>query len=419
MGYYYDDDEDEFNRSSRSFSRPVLMGITGVSVAILGILLLVLATNNTSSGRNNFSNGQMLARATETPKESSALDVAQNYADYVDEYGNKDIEKLYKDGKLRASDLDFWNMYDKNSGSYVVIVTPEPTQNPDDEGNGNGEVTDNEGATETRTPSATNASSEASPDSTARPTQTATATPTTSPGNGLLADVKENNIVYTNLKSVNNKMQYTVNGNIVSHVGVDVSASNGTVDFKTLKDNGVDFVMLCVGSRGYDSGVINKDANFDTNIKAAKEAGLDIGLYFQSRAVTEKEASEEAQYCISQSREYTIGYPIAFQFDGELFDSARTDILEMEDRTDVAAAFMREVKNQGFNTILYGSVKYILEELEPDGLLQYYDVYLNDQGIVPDYPYQFKMWKYKSDVVIPGMEKAGSYIISFVDYANR
>lgn len=401
---YYDDDDDEFNSGSRAFSRPVLMGIVGVSLAILAILLLVLATNNTTSGRNNLANSQMLANnATDNKQESTALDVAQNYSDYVDEYGNKDIEKLYKDGKLRASDLDFWDMYDRNNVNHMLMVTPSPAEDGSD--------TDNEGSN--------GEDGEASATSNPSSTASTSPTPSATPENGLLEDVKENNIVYTNLKSVNNMMQYTVNGNIVSKVGVDISANNGTVDFNALKNSGVSFVMLCVGGRGYDSGVINKDAKFDTNIKAAKEAGLDIGLYFQSRAVTEKEAVEEASYCINQSREYTINYPIAFQFDGEVFDTARTDILEKEDKTDIAAAFMREVKNQGFDTILYGSVKYILEELEPDGLLQYYDVYLNDQGIVPEYPYQFKMWKYKSDVVIPGVEKAGSYIISFVDYANR
>ena len=68
---------------------------------------------------------------------------------------------------------------------------------------------------------------------------------------------------------------------------------------------------------------------------------------------------------------------------------------------------------------MYGNTNWLLGELIPDTLLKDYDVWLNDQSPIPDYPYQFKMWKYDGEQKITGVENAASYIISFVDYTRK
>ena len=57
-----------------------------------------------------------------------------------------------------------------------------------------------------------------------------------------------------------------------SKLGVELSKSNGKVDFDWLKRNGIDFVMLKIGGRGYESGVISLDEQFTDYIEAAKKA---------------------------------------------------------------------------------------------------------------------------------------------------
>ena len=390
MGYYYEDNDDEFNKSSRIFSGPVAVTITVVSGIILVILLIVLASNNTTSGRNNLKNTQMLAKQTTEPYNSTAVDIAKNY---TDQYGNKDIDQLYKDHMLRSEDLDFWDMYDNNRSS-IIVTEPSETPNPDDDELSESNTEDDEDDENSEDDELDDA-------------------------DGLIEGVKENNIDFTNLKSINGKMQYSINGNVVSKIGVDISSDNGLVDFKSLKDNEIDFVMIKVGQRGYDTGLIKMDPNFETNVKEAIDAGLEVGLYFSSRAVTVKEATEEAEFVASNVRQYDIRYPVAFLYEGETFTDARTDILERDDRTQMAEAFLNEVKSSGFTPIIYGSGEYILKDIVPNDLLKNYDVLLNDDSSIPGYPYQYKMWKYKNNVVIPGMERSGSFIISFVDYANR
>lgn len=383
MGYYYQNDDDEFNNAHRSFSMPVIITTAIVSGVILVILLIVLATNNTNSGKNNLRNTQMKNKQNED--ESMVVEPVDSYSRI-----GKDYEQLYKDGKLRAEDLDIWDMYGGSSSRYTP---PEPS------------LTDE--SSEDVAPS---------PDASASPEITPTPTPEE---DTLLEGVKENTIDFTNIQIVDNKMAYYNAGEKASKLGVMINQDSGIVDFKMLQDNGVDFVMIKVGQRGYDSGVIKPDSNCERNIKAATEAKMPIGLYFCSRAVTTEEASEEAAYCTSAAYDGLVKYPIAFVYEGDLVDDARTDILDKEAKTKIVEAFVKKVVLEGYTPIIYGTEDYILNQIEPKNVLKNFDVMLNDQSLLPTYPYQFKMWRYVINQTIPGVERSGDYVISFVNYADR
>ncbi len=381
--------DDEFNSDHNRLSGPVIITIAVVSGIILFILLIVLANNKTVSGKNNLKNTLMMAQNDATEAPGSDLDDI-SYGD------SKDIEKLYKDGKLRASDFDFWDMYSDNDTPVYISPSADP-ENSDSSGDGSAQETSDE----------------------ENPAESASPSPSPEPGDELIEDVKENTLDYTNIRIIDNKMEYYLNGSKVSTLGVDISEKNGVVDFGMLKNNGIDFVMLRVGTRGYDSGVINEDKLFDRNLQAAKEADLGIGLYFLSRAVNEEEAIDEAKFCLLKAEDAIVKYPIAFCFEGELVDDSRTDILDEEAKTKIADAFLTTVLNNGYNGTLCGTQDYILNDVLPEKLLTKYDVYLIDQNLISEYPYQFKLWKYTADLTIPGIENGGQYIISFADYQNR
>ena len=85
----------------------------------------------------------------------------------------------------------------------------------------------------------------------------------------------------------------------------------------------------------------------------------------------------------------------------------------------MAYAFISQVESKGYNGVLFGNEKYLLEDIDSKEILPRVDVYLNDQTGIPKYPYHFVMWRYMVNVGIRGMEKPGSYTVSFIDYANR
>jgi GH25 family lysozyme M1 (1,4-beta-N-acetylmuramidase) len=230
-------------------------------------------------------------------------------------------------------------------------------------------------------------------------------------------DIDRNKYDYSNLKSKSPIMTYTVEDQVVSTCGVVISASLGEVDYAKLKNAGVDFVMIKIGARGYSSGNIVMDANYEDNLVAAKKAGLDIGVYFCSQAVSKSEAREEADTVLDAIEKYSIKYPVAFMMENVTDDMARIEALETSDRTQIAKAFMDRIENSGYTPVLYGDLEWLLTYLDMSKLTDY-DVWYAQDGSKPDYPYEFTMWQYSSNSTVSGIDTKASMILSFKDYAK-
>ncbi len=363
---------------------PVIYMIVAVSVFVLIILGVVLFSNRSGSGTGSQS-GNASATAEPSP-EGGQVEFAQ---------GQEDIEALYRDHKLRAEDLDFWNMYQDEKEVIVEAApteSPKPTEKP--------EPTDEEKAKDGLHTKVTYRDG-------------------TEEWLEISEDLPLNTYDLTNIKITNDQMSYLIEGEKTSKLGVELSKSSGEVDFETLRDNGIDFVMIRLGARGYETGLLSLDEKFVENITAAQNAGLEVGVTFFSQAVTVEEAVEEAEYVVSNLIPYKITYPVAFDMEYIANDKARIEILDEDQKTQITEAFLKTVESEGYRTVLYGNKTWLLTEIIPDKLLKEYDVWLWDQSPVPDYPYQYKMWKYASGLQIAGVESEAAYIISFVDYTRK
>lgn len=380
---YLPDEEEE--RGSRL---PAIYTVALVSALILIILGVVLVSN-----RQNRKSGSAKAAVSASP----AAQEDDSDEDYI-EFADEDIETLYKEHKLRAEDLDFWDMYEDSGSQLVVEDSPSPSAEP-------------------------------SPSASVEPTEEELASDgkhvkvSYKDGTEEWVEIDENldkaDIDYTKLKTTNGKMVYYSGNKKLSRLGLVITDDSGTVDFETLAEGGVDFVMLQLGKRGYGTGVISLSDSFTERIAAARSAGLSVGVIFTSQAVTVEEAVEEAQFVTDQLLSYTVDYPVALQLSDVYNDTARTDVLDEEDRTEIAEAFLKDVESAGYDSILYAEGNYILSELLPSELLKTTDVWLDDQNAVPEFPYAFKMWEYGDEMTISGVEKTAAYVISFVDYASR
>ncbi len=85
------------------------------------------------------------------------------------------------------------------------------------------------------------------------------------------------------------------------------------IDWKQVKESGVEFVMVRLGYRAYgESGSLVLDAMYEQNVKNALEAGLQVGVYFFSQAVSPAEAVEEAEFVLEHLKHYNITGPVVF-----------------------------------------------------------------------------------------------------------
>lgn len=231
------------------------------------------------------------------------------------------------------------------------------------------------------------------------------------------SELERNDYNYSNLKYQKPVMNYYEEGKIVSKCGADISANQGDVDFAKLKKAGCDFVMIKIGARGYSSGNIVLDEKYKENLKAANKAGLDIGVYFCSQAVSKSEAREEADELLDVIADYNVKYPIAFVMETVENDMARIEALDIEDRTSIAKAFLDRVYDEGYNAMIYGDKEWLLTMVDMERLSGY-DVWYAQDGKEPDYPYEFGMWQYDSNASVNGVSGKVAMSISFTDYTR-
>lgn len=77
--------------------------------------------------------------------------------------------------------------------------------------------------------------------------------------------------------------------------GVDISAWQEKVDWKKIKNDGIDFAIL---RAGYGKNASQEDAYFATNFKNATAAGLPVGIYWYSYAKSVADVEKEARLCL-------------------------------------------------------------------------------------------------------------------------
>ena len=361
---------------------PLIYMALAVSAFVLMILVLVVAMNKEKSPSPAYT-AQM--QQEEMEADNSLVD--NSTEDSFHEIG----------GDLVASDLDFWDMYpleddkkteektEKKEEIEEIEETEEAEENDPSKDGKHVEVTLRDGTTEWV---------------------------------AINPYWKKNTYDFANLVSKNDLLHYYSDGKQISYLGVDLSKYQSKVDFAAIQDEGIDFCMLRVGSRGYETGVIQEDEKFQEFITGAEAVGMPVGLYFFSQAVTEAEAIEEANFVISKIGEHKITYPIAYDMEFIANDNSRIETLTKAEKTDIALAFLTRIEEAGYTGMVYGNKEWLLKRVELHRF-EDYDVWLTQEDNIPDYPYVYSMWQYTKQGEVYGIDGYVDLNISFIDYSAR
>ena len=197
-------------------------------------------------------------------------------------------------------------------------------------------------------------------------------------------------------------MYYTAEG-FTSSVGVDVSKWNGDIDWYALKSQGVDFAIIRVGCRGYETGEIVLDDRFYEYMDGASAAGMDIGVYFYSQAIDEDEAVEEAYFVLEHIAGYYVSLPVYFDTEDVVGGASRTDIMATANFNLNAQAFCRTIESNGYRAGVYASGEWIRRNLDL-GQLSAYEIWYAAYNDTPGREYGFDMWQYTDSGYLAGCD---------------
>lgn len=369
----------------------------GVTAFVLILLVSLFKVNDKQRSGSDY-----IKEMQQHQEEAAAQEAAEEEAEQTEASGRK----------LRAEDLDFWDMYpvdEEETGPEKPVESSKPVKSTFAD------------KAEKERQEQQQKEQEVPIDPSTDGKHTLVTTPEGKEEWVLISPyLTKNTYDFTKIEEKAGLKRYMENGRKLSYVGVDISKQTGSVNFAGLKAAGVDYVMIRLGGRGYSTGQITLDENFKANIEGAIAAGLDIGVYFYSQAINQDEAIQEANFVVQNLDPYkgNVKYPVAFDMEFVNNDEARIDGLSREDRTSVAISFLEGVKAAGYVPMFYGDKEWLIKEIDL-AKLQDYDVWLTQEEDIPDYPYQYAMWQYSTKGVVNGITGDVNLNICFIGYSQR
>ena len=188
-----------------------------------------------------------------------------------------------------------------------------------------------------------------------------------------------------------------------STIGIDVSEWSEDIDWQKVKDAGVDFVILRVGYRGYETGKFVIDTKLEEYMTGAEAVGLKMGAYFVTQAISEEEAIEEAELVLEKVEGHEMAMPLYIDCEANGGTTSRTDSLTMQDYTDNAKAFCKRIEEAGYKAGVYSNETWINKNLDLEQLYDY-DIWFAKYTTTPSTSHLFNMWQYTEEGEISGIE---------------
>lgn len=232
-------------------------------------------------------------------------------------------------------------------------------------------------------------------------------------------DLAHNSYLQDNLEMLESgEYQYLVDGQVISHKGIDVSEHQGSIDWSQVAGDGVEFAFIRANYRGYGTGKLVEDKYFTQNVSGATAAGIKVGVYVFTQAITADEVQEEADLVLSQIAPYTIECPVVIDVEKTGGSSGRMNQLSLEERTDLVLQFCQIIENAGYQVMIYHNTEMgaLMLDLEP---FESYDKWFASYSDQMFYPYAYKVWQYSSTGSVSGIKGNVDLNISFSDFWNE
>lgn len=193
--------------------------------------------------------------------------------------------------------------------------------------------------------------------------------------------------------------------------GVDISRHNKMCsDFKALKDDGYDFVIIRIGG---SNGGHYKDPKFDEYYNKAKKARLKVGCYYDTgREFHGMQAGlDDAGHMLKLMQGYQFDYPVYMDI-----ETAAT--VYKSDITQAAIAFGNHLEQNGYFVGIYASdISGFKDRLFLDKV-ERFTLWVARYGKEPQYVKNYAIWQKSSKGVIRACQNYIDIDESYVNFST-
>ena len=189
--------------------------------------------------------------------------------------------------------------------------------------------------------------------------------------------------------------------------GIDVSVHNGNIDWQKVKNAGIDFAIL---RAGYGRLASQKDERFEQNYSGAKAAGIPIGAYWYSYAMSEDEAWLEADVFLSVIKGKQFEFPVYYDV-----EEKKQFALGKEKVSAIMQAFLERVEAAGYFVGLYGSASSLTTHTADD-IKSRYTIWLAHWCNQTNYTGAYGIWQHSEKGRVDGISGNVDLDIGYKDF---
>ena len=190
--------------------------------------------------------------------------------------------------------------------------------------------------------------------------------------------------------------------------GIDVSAHQGKIEWGKVK---ADFAIL---RAGFGKELSQKDEQFEANYSGAKAAGIPVGAYWYSYAVSTDEAAKEAECFLAVLKGKQFEYPVFFDV-----EESNQFALGKEKVSAIIKTFLNKVESAGYWAGLYMTAS-PLQTYVTEDIRKRYAVWVANVGVSkPAYDGVYGLWQYSWDGSVTGISGKVDMDYCYVDYPAK
>lgn len=144
--------------------------------------------------------------------------------------------------------------------------------------------------------------------------------------------------------------------------GIDLSCWQENVDYKKLKEQGIEFAII---RDGYGKNKSQKDKMFEKHYEGLKKAGIKVGAYHYSYMTQPEGAIHEAKMCLEFIKNKSFDLPIFIDV-----EENRSIAMGKENLTNAVNTFCEIIKeNSGYDSGVYANLNWFTNYLIPDKII--------------------------------------------------
>ena len=195
-------------------------------------------------------------------------------------------------------------------------------------------------------------------------------------------------------------------GECANALGVDVSIYDERIDWKAVKEQGIDFAVIRVGGRGWASGLHYGDIRTRENLNGARAYGIKLGAYFFSTAINEFEAIEDAKAALRTLQGFPLELPVFIDMEySGVYPDGRADLLTSPQRVAIARAFCETIRAGGYRPGIYSGEYYYKYSMNYPAVAQYL-IWLASytrNSRLPNFTGRYDIWQFTDSGTVRGI----------------